>query len=168
MMSVQENLADGLAQAFGVTAGPETFFPADRGEDVVSVMVQAHLLADTSNNLRLNIEPDPVRKTNRVGADIVGYRPLALHLRLGGHNLQITYPLWVLLNRSVDGAAARSLDLERFHGLRRALEAVGRIAAGEPSRPALVFETLTGRAFRIAAHSVLGTETLRASEVYPS
>ena len=168
MVSVQENLAAGLAQAFGFTAGPETFFPADRGEDTVSVMVQAHLLGDTSEDLRLNLDPDPVRATNRVGADIVGYRPLALHLRLGGHRMPITYPLWVLLNRSLDGTAARSLDLERFHGLRRALEAVGRIAAGEPGRPALVFDTATGRAYRIAAHSVLGTETLRASEVYPS
>jgi hypothetical protein len=168
LLEMRDTLADGLARAFGLSVGPETFFPTDSAEGETAVLVKASLLDDTATEMCLGIRRDPAWRSNGIGSRAVSYRPLGLHVDLGGQAVQITYPLWTLLQQARNGAVASSVDLERFHGLRRALEEIGRLGSTDPSRPLLVSDLESGRAFRIARQSLLGKETLRASEVYPS
>jgi hypothetical protein len=73
---------------------------------------------------------DPARTRDTVGAYLAGHRPLAVTVVLGGMEVAITLPVFRLLVAAARGTLASTADLERFYGLRRAVESLSRKAAG--------------------------------------
>ncbi len=162
---LQSLLATALARAFGVEAGLETFFYT-RAYDprrAHAVLVAADLLDGQLLRLR---HPDPVRAANPEGADIAGYRPLAVVFELAGVAVRVDLSLYGLLEMTAAGTKPSSADLERFFGLRRAAEALGRMAAADRDRPLLIAERQSDRRFRIAKRrDVRGEPVLGVQEV---
>jgi hypothetical protein len=168
-----EYVAEGLANGFGVVSGPETFYPTDDGDGVTrktDVFVRADLVQD--GMLWVPEDGDPVIASNPVGADVVGYRPLAIAMELSmqqgdgdpaNQAFDISLPLWDLLGRAAGGTIPSSVDKERFLGLRRAMESVGQLAGRNRKLPLLVRRRGSGRKFRIAPYG--RGETLRSNEV---
>jgi hypothetical protein len=152
----------GLASGFGVAAGVETFFPTEApGPRTTDVLVRADLIdeqwlwtADTG---------DLTRHHNPQGADLVGYRQIALAVTIGGVYVAVDYPLWELLELAVQGASPSTIDLDRYLSLRRAVEEIGRAAGNEQRLPLLVVHRATGRRYRVAPFGP--TSKLRAVEV---
>lgn len=160
-------IAAGLARGFGDEAGVESFLPTDRpGEDrAVRVLVAA----DLRGALVELAEDDPLRAANPVGARIVGYRPLALPLRIGPddnpRDVAIDLPHWDLLVQASEGTMPGTVDLERFIGMRRAVEAASRSSATDMSSAFLIADTRTGRRWRLAPVRGRGGEQHRVYEV---
>ncbi len=163
LFSALEHVSTGLAAAFGVKSGPETFFPTEApGPRETEVLVKADLVAD--GLVWTASEGDPARARNPRGADLVGYRSLALALIVAREaRLSVDLPLWSLLDGAIRGTSPSTVDLERFLGLRRAVEAVGRQASNDLRLPLLVTHRGTGQRFRVAPFGP--TTTLRATEV---
>lgn len=172
LVDAVEYVAEGLANGFGVVSGPETFYPTDDGGGVTrktDVFVRADLVQDSM--LWVPEGGDPVIAANPVGANVVGYRPLAIAMELsmqqgdGGaiQPFDISLPLWDLLGRAAGGTIPSSVDKERFLGLRRAMESVGQLAGQNRKLPLLVRRRGSGRKFRIAPYGRGGT--LRSNEV---
>ena len=90
-----------------------------------------------------------LRLLNRAGADVVGYEPLAVTFALADHTLEVDLPLYRLITETVAGTMPSSADLERFYGLRRTAEALGRIAGDDHDKPLLITERSTGSMFRV-------------------
>lgn len=160
-------IAAGLARGFGDEAGVESFLPTDSpGEDrAVRVLVAA----DLRGALVELAEDDPLRAANPVGAGIVGYRPLALPLRIGPadnpRDVAIDLPHWDLLVQAAEGTMPGTVDLERFIGMRRAVEAASRSSATDMSSAFLIADTRTGRRWRLAPVRGRGGEQHRVYEV---
>jgi hypothetical protein len=163
LLEALSRVAEGLAAGFGVRSGPETFFPTEApGPRVTEVLVRADLVND--GLVWTAPEGDPGRARNRRGAEIVGYRSLALALVVAGEvRLSVDLPMWSLLELAVAGTSPSSIDLDRFLGLRHAIEAVGRKASNDHSLPLLVTNRETGLKYRVAPYGP--TTTLRAQEV---
>lgn len=155
---------EGLAQVFGLVAGPEHYFPTSTPQPsaAADLMVLVRLI-DTG---ALRSRPDPVLETNRAGAEIVGYQPLALSLEVGGKAVTVDFPLWRLLREAATGGATpTAVDLERFLSLRQAIRAVGVSAAAQGDQPLLVRErSPEERRFRIVTRNA-AMNLLRAREI---
>jgi hypothetical protein len=178
LLDAIEYVAEGLAVGFGVVSGPETFFPTDDGGGSAQRKTDVYVRADLVQDGMLWVADtgDPVVAANPRGAEVVGYRPLSVALRLavrlrrgiGGTGtaepLEVSLALWDLLGRAGAGTVPSSLDKERFLGLRRAMESVGRLASEDRSLPLLVRRRGSGRKFRVAPYGP-GGRTLRANEV---
>jgi hypothetical protein len=160
---LQGLVADALVAAFGVEVGVETFF-FTRAYDPRrhAILAGADLLNE--DLLRLPDE-DPVREASPKGAEIAGYRPLAVMFELAGVPLRVDLPLFRLLALTRAGTKPSSADLERFFHLRRAAEALGRKIAADASRPLLITERDSGRRFRLAERRIRGTAVLGVTEV---
>jgi hypothetical protein len=162
---LQALLATALVRAFGVEAGLETFFYTRAYDPRHShaVLVAADLLDGELLRLR---HPDPARVANADGAEIAGYRPLAVVFDLAGVEVRVDLPLYGLLEMTAAGTKPSSADLERFFGLRRAAEALGRVAAADRERALLIAERQSDRRFRIAKRrDVRGDPILGVQEV---
>jgi hypothetical protein len=158
-------IAGALAAAFGFEAGVETFFftraydPRRRH----AILAKADLLQE--DLLRLP-EKDPAREASSQGAEVAGYRPLAIMFELAGVPLRVDLPLYSLLSLTRTGTKPSSADLERFFHLRRAAEALGRRIAADDTRPLLITERDSGRRFRLAdRRDVRGNPVLGVQEV---
>lgn len=173
LIDAVEYVADGLANGFGVVSGPETYYPTDDGGGLMrktDVFVRADLVQDQM--LWVPDDGDPIVAANPLGADVVGYRPLTIAMQLSLQHVDssaaiqsfdISLPLWDLLGRAAAGTIPSSVDKERFLGLRRAMESVGRLAGQNRQLPLLVRRRGSGRKFRIAPYGPGGT--LRTNEV---
>lgn len=155
-------IEEGLAAVFGLTSGPEHFFPTSTPApgNRADILVQARLVQDG----HITTEPDPVVTANRVGSLLVRYRPVALSLIAGDRHISVDYPLWCMLRDAASGAVPSTVELERFLALRQAIRTLGvKEAAAEKRNPLLVRErTASGRKFRIITRT---TGKLRATEV---
>jgi hypothetical protein len=163
LLSAIERVAEGLAAGFGRQCGPETFFPTDDpgGDREADLLVKADVVNDAD---LLWFADDPVLAADRHGATLVGYRPLSVAMVAVGVPLPVNLALWSLLDKARAGTAPRSVDVERFLGLRRAVESIGRLAAANRSLPLLVVQRATGRSFRVAPYGPTAS-VLRATEV---
>lgn len=163
--ALQQRLSTALARAFGVEAGPESFFYT-RAYDprrAHAVLVAADLL---DGELLKLVYPDPARAASPEGARIAGYRPLAITFELAGVELHVDLPLFRLLDLTAAGTKPSSADLERFFALRRAAESLGRAAAADERRPLLIAERDSGRRYRLGhRRDVLGNSVLAVQEV---
>lgn len=153
---------DGLAAVFGLTAGPDHYYPTS----TPTTGAQADLMAQVRliDEDLLTMGKDPIPQANPDGATIVRYHPLTLSLNVAGHTVAVDFPMWQLLRDAARGAAPSTLDLERFLALRQAIRVIGVRAAENPKCPLLVREREPdGRKFRIVTRH--GTHVLRATEV---
>jgi hypothetical protein len=155
-------IEEGLAAVFGLTSGPEHFFPTSTPGpgSRADVLVQARLVQDG----HITTEPDPLVTANSVGSSLVRYRPIALSLIAGNRHISVDYPLWCMLRDAASGSVPSTVELERFLALRQAIRTLGvKEAAAEKRHPLLVRErTPSGRKFRIITRT---TGKLRATEV---
>ncbi|MET8786171.1 hypothetical protein [Streptomyces sp. NPDC004589] len=160
---IMETLAVGLARGFGRQVGADTFLPVDKpGQSrTYGVLVGANLSAQEL----LEITADPHQESNQVGAGLLRYRPLALPVRLGRHRLEITLPIWRLLQAAAAGTLPGTDDLERFHGLRRAVESAVLELSLNPANPLLISDTNAGRHWRAANVRTRGGDQLNVYEV---
>jgi hypothetical protein len=166
LKALQEEIALAMSRAFGVEAGPDTYFytRAYDARHAHAILVRADLLMD-DDLLRLR-HPDPVRQASAAGADVAGYRPVAIGFELAGVPLSVDLPLYRLIRSTATGTKPSSADLERFFHLRRAAEALGRKAVDERDRPLLIVQRESGRLFRLARRrDVRGNPTLGIQEV---
>jgi hypothetical protein len=168
-------IEDGLAEVFGLTSGPDKYYPTSTPSPgaTADLLVQVQLVGDG----HLVTHPDPVSHGNLEGSRLVGYRPLALSLRVDtpgtegptreGRHVYVDYPLWSLLRQAAAGGSPSSVELERFLALRQAIRVVGVAAAADRSRPRplLVRERgAGGRRFRVVVRNA-ATGAMRANEV---
>jgi hypothetical protein len=162
-MRILETLAVGLARGFGRKVGADTFLPVDKpGQShKYGVLIGANL---GSQNL-LQITPDPHQEDNPVGANLLRYRPVALPVRLGRHQLEITLPIWRLLQAAAAGTLPGTNDLERFHGLRRAVESAVLELSLNPENALLISDIEAGRHWRAANVRTRGGDLLNVYEV---
>ncbi|MFD9984464.1 hypothetical protein ACFWZJ_29230 [Streptomyces massasporeus] len=162
-MKIMETLAIGLARGFGRKVGTDTFLPVDKpGQSrKYDVLVGANL---NSPDL-LEITADPHREDNQIGADLLRYRPLGLPVRLGRHHLEITLPVWRLLQAAAAGTLPGTNDLERFHGLRRAVESAVLDLSLNPANALLISDTDAGRHWCAANVRTRGGDSLHVYEV---
>lgn len=160
---IMETLAIGLARGFGRKVGADTFLPVDKpGQSrKYGVLVGANL----SSQGLLEITADPHKDDNPVGAGLLRYRPLALPVRLGGHHLEITLPIWRLLQAAAGGTLPGTNDLERFHGLRRAVESAVLDLSLNPANALLISDTDAGRHWCAANVRTRGGNSLNVYEV---
>jgi hypothetical protein len=156
-------IEEGLAAVFGLVSGPEHYYPTStpRPGAAADLLVHVALIDDGW----MKTLPDPVLHTNRRGALLVDYRPLALSISVADRQISVDCPLWLLLDGAIKGQSPSALDLERFLALRQAVRIVGVTAAAEPSRPLLVREHgQGGRRFRVITRNP-AANVLRATEV---
>jgi hypothetical protein len=162
LLAAVTHINAGMAAGFGVLAGIETFFPTEApGPRSTDVLVRADLIDEQL--LWTAPDGDLTRHHNPLGAELVGYRELALAVVIGDIDVSVDYPLWELLQLAVEGAAPSTFDLDRYLSLRRAVEAIGRAAGNDQRIPLLVVHRATGRRYRVAPFGP--TSKLRATEV---
>lgn len=169
-------LEEALAGAFGINHHEQFFIPikAYDPRDPSRIFVRLQLEQGESYALL----PDPVVRADRNGARWVSHRPLALTVELGGERpagdpnaalvggieVSITLPVFRLLRRAQAGTLASTADLERFYGLRRAVEALARSAAAA-ARELLVERPGTDRRYLVTRTRDLGGLLVRAREL---
>jgi hypothetical protein len=141
-------IGSALARSFGHEIGMQRFFRVHASRaGTIDVLVAADLTDQGAAALR--VTRDPVREINPQGANIAGYRPMAIAAVLAGVPLTIDMPLFRLLSRAASGARPSADELERFFALRRAVEAIGRVASLEFDRPMLLADTTSGVKHRL-------------------
>jgi hypothetical protein len=158
-------VAAALVRGFGEEAGLEHFFHIEalNPQRRVTMLVRADLRSERE---LLRIIDDPVLAANPRGAGLAGYRPLAITVRIADVTMPVGLPLFRVLAQAASGSLPSTADLERFFALRRAVEAVGRIAATDRQRPLLISDQRAGRRFRAALQpDVRGQDRLVVREV---
>lgn len=163
LQELRDLIATALARTFGEEAGPERFFQIDASDPRRPITVMAG--ADLQGEL-LEIAPDPVVRANLPGAEIAGYRPLAVTIRLADVELPIGLGLYRVLRQGAAGTLPSSADLAHFFALRRAVEAIGRVASADHDRPLLITDRTAGRRYRVAQRrDIRGQNQIAVQEV---
>jgi hypothetical protein len=156
-------LGRALAVAFGRREAGRTLFRAEAPgqRSTTEVLVEANLRPGAGI---ATIVDDPVQAASPMGAEIAGHRPLAVVVNLAGVTLTIDKPTYRLLAAVDAGVIASSADLEGFHALKRAAEALGRRAASG-DRPLVIRDLRSGRSYSLARERDLrGRDTLTFRE----
>jgi hypothetical protein len=127
--ALRELLGRAIGQSFGVLEGDRPYVPVQAYDprDPSRIFVDASLSYDDGT---YTLEADPAVRRDGEGARLAGHRPLAVTATLGGVEVTINLPVYRLLRRAEAGTVASTSDLERFYGLRRAVEALARTAGG--------------------------------------
>jgi hypothetical protein len=145
LLLLRRLLARALARAFGEARGADTFFRTEAYDPRRDYAILVRV--DVEETLRP--APDRRRTANPDGAGLVDYEPLAVTFELEQVRLDVDLPLYRLAAQTMAGTTPSSADLERFYGLRRAAEVLGRVAADDHDRPLLISERATGSRFRV-------------------
>lgn len=153
-------VSDGLVQTFGVMAEGSSYLPTESLAETrdARVLVQLDLLDN------LDLRPPRALLANPAGSSAVGLRPLAGRLTVGKTSIDFDLQLFWLLQRAQDGAMPATLDIERFHALRYAVERLGRSAAEHDGQPLLITDAARGT-FRLNLISRRGREQFRITKV---
>ncbi|HEX2015088.1 MAG TPA: hypothetical protein VGN69_00200 [Solirubrobacteraceae bacterium] len=150
-------LEDAIAQAFGVRQGG-AYIPVEGYDPRQSsrVFVRLHLSEESRSYVLVE---DPAERRDPLGADLAGHRPLAVTVKLGGVEVAINLPTFRLLRVAAAGTVASTADVERFYALRRAVEALARMAAG-PEEPLLIEAPGSGQRYEISRAAAGGRSLL--------
>jgi hypothetical protein len=149
-----------LGRSFGVLEADVPYLPikAYDPRDPSRIFVEASL--EYTPGI-YEIVPDPPARRDPEGARLAAYRPLALTVELGGIEFAITLPVYRLLEAAATGTVASTADLERFYGLRRAVEALARGAAAA-NRELAVERPGTARRYQVRRTTTLGGQEVVA------
>ncbi len=156
-------IEEGLAEVFGFRSETDFYYPTtDSTHDTrADLLVEAKLVEDDW----ITTQPDPVIVGNPQGSALVGYRPLALTLKVGVRSITVDYPLWRLLRQAAAGGTPSNVELERFLALRQSIRAIGVAVAAGGRHSLLVRERgSVGAKFRIISRGG-ASGMLRAMEV---
>jgi hypothetical protein len=146
---VRTEIVRGLETTFGKQAGGIAYFRTEAYEPMRKWAVYANVDLD-ADYLFLSQPFDRPTQTNRAGAELVGYEPLALTFTVAGKaDLTVNLPIYRLLRMASAGTLPSSADLERFYQLRRAAEILGQAASQDPQRRLLLDERDSERKYQI-------------------
>lgn len=140
-----------LTATFGERVRGESYFLIDAFDPKRTFDVLVHVDLRDSEVLGIRT-PDPAIAENPDGARVIGYQPLAVLLALRGVDLRVDLPLYRLLQQIKNGAVASTADLEGFYHLRRAAEALGRLAC-EHDRALLIRDRSTGSRYLLSTRA---------------
>ncbi|MEU4548289.1 hypothetical protein [Nonomuraea dietziae] len=156
-----QTVANGLVKAFGRHSEGSDYLPTESlAESRRSrILVRVELLGS------LDLEESRPLRDNPKGSHIVGMRPLSARLKVGTASLDLDLALFRLLEKSSEGALAASLDIERFHSLRHAVEILGRSAAENPNLPLLIVRSGDSNTYRASMVPWRGEDQLRIMRV---
>lgn len=123
-------LEHALGRSFGVLEEGRPYIPVKAYDprDPSRIFVKASLDYSETGEI-YDVVKDPVITRDPDGAWLATHRPLAVTVMLGEVELPVTLPVYRLLVAAAEGTVASTADLERFYGLRRAVEALARAAA---------------------------------------
>lgn len=149
-----------LGRSFGVLEADTPYIPVKAYDprDPSRIFVRASL---DYNEEIYAVATDPPVERDPGGAELAAHRALALTVRLGGIEFAITLPVYRLLEAAAAGTVASTSDLERFYGLRRAVEALARAAAGA-GRELAVERPGTARRYQVRPSTTLGGQEVVA------
>lgn len=149
-----------LGRSFGVLESDTPYIPVKAYDprDPSRIFVRASL--DYSDEI-YKVAADPPMERDPGGARLAAHRPLALTIRLGGIGFAITLPVYRLLEAAAAGTVASTSDLERFYGLRRAVEALARAAAAA-DRELAIERPGTARRYQVRRSTTLGGQEVVA------
>ncbi len=142
-----------LGRSFGLLEGDTPYVPVEAYDprEPSRVFVEASLHYDDGT---YEVLPDPPVQRDPGGAELAGHTPLSLAAKLGGVEIVITTPVYRLLRAAESGTVASTADLERFYGLRRAVEALARTASHH--RQLAVQRPGTSRRYNVSRSAGLG------------
>jgi hypothetical protein len=140
-----------LTRAFGERVRGESYFLIEAFDPRRTFDALVHVDLRDPSLLRMTT-PDPAIAQNPDGARVVGYQPLAVLLCLRDVELRVDLPLYRLLRLIKAGAVASTADLEGFYHLRRAAEALGRLAC-DHDRSLLIRDRSTGSRYLLATRT---------------
>lgn len=128
-------LGTALARTFGILHGTTPYIPVKAYDprEPSRVFVNGLLRYD-DGSYRVTKDPargghagtDDVEPDKAADARLAGHQPLAVRVALAGVELTLTLPLYRLLREAERATLASTADLERFYGLRHAVEALAR------------------------------------------
>jgi hypothetical protein len=149
-----------LGRSFGVLEADTPYIPVKAYDprDPSRIFVRASL--EYSEEIYA-VATDPPIQRDPGGAHLAAHRPLVLTVRLGGIEFAITLPVYRLLEAAAVGTVASTSDLERFYGLRRAVEALARAAAAA-NRELAVERPGTARRYQVRRSTTLGGQAVVA------
>lgn len=151
-----------LGRSFGLLEGDTPYIPVEAYDprEPSRIFVEASLHYDDGT---YEVRRDPPVARDPSGAGLAGHTPLALTAKLGGVEITITLPVYRLLRAAESGTVASTADLERFYGLRRAVEALARTASQD--RQLVVQRPGTSRRYSVSRSVGLGgQETIAVTE----
>lgn len=157
---ILDEVASGLVEAFGGKAEGSNYLPTESLAETRDARVLVRVDLDDYIDLR----PPRQLTANPVGSRIVGLRPLSGRLLIGRSFIDFDLPLFDLLLKAVSGTAPSTVDIERFHSLRYAVERLGRMAAEDDGRPLLIADETRG-SFRVTVTKRRGKEQFRIAKV---
>ncbi|XVQ11395.1 hypothetical protein ACQP1W_02115 [Spirillospora sp. CA-255316] len=153
--------AQGIVRSFGRFVEGNYYLPteslAERRDCRVLVRVELDDFLDWG--------PSVPEAANPQGSEVVGLRPLTARLLIGDATMLLDLPLYELLERAASGTSAASIDIERFHSLRHAVETLGRTMAGERDAPLLVVRDGGREAYRAKTGLRRGRQEFRITKV---
>ncbi|SFQ05043.1 hypothetical protein SAMN04489713_12172 [Actinomadura madurae] len=153
--------AQGIVSSFGRYVEGSYYLPteslAQRRDSRVLVRVELDEMLDW--------QPSVPEKENPWGSEIVGLRPLTARILIGNSDMVLDLPLYELLERAASGTNAASVDIERFHSLRHAVETLGRTRADDRDAPLLIVRDGGREAYRAKTSLWRGQQTFRITKV---
>lgn len=153
--------AQGIVRSFGRYLEGNYYLPteslAERRDSRVLVRVDLDDVLDWG--------PSTPETDNPQGSEIVGLRPLTAKIMIGHATMALDLPLYDLLERAANGTSAASVDVERFHSLRHAVETLGRAMAGKPDAPLLIVRDGGREAYRAKTGFRRGRQSFRITKV---
>lgn len=130
--ALRDTVEKAIAQLFGELVGDSVaYVPVEAYDPRDSSLIFARVdLSHDAESFRI---PENERfSRNREGANLVGFKPLEITVNIAGVRVPLTLPAYRLLRKAAHRAAPAAPEAERFHPLRRAVEALARkAAAGE-------------------------------------
>jgi hypothetical protein len=157
---VLDVVGNGLTETFGRSVEGSSYLPTESLGETRAARVLVR--SDLPDHLDLR-QARPFR-ANPKGSQVVGMRPLAGILTIGLTQVDFDLSLFRLLELAAMGASPSTVDIERFHSLRYAVERLGRIEAEDDNRPLLIIDRERG-AFRVTVRSWRGQQQLRITKV---
>jgi hypothetical protein len=158
---VLHTVSNGLVRAFGRHAEGSDYLPTENLAETrrARVLVKVEVVGE------LDLEPPLPLQVNPRGSEIVGVRPLSARLKISSTALNLDLALFELLEKASEGSLAASLDIERFHALRHAVEILGRSAADNPDLPLLIERFGDNSIYRASMVPWRGERKLRIAKV---
>lgn len=152
---LRDTVEKAIAQLFGELVGESVaYVPVEAYDPRDSSLVFARIdLARDSSAFHLPVDDRLSR--NPEGTKLVGFQPLEIPVRIAGVRVPVSLPAYRLLQKAAHRAAPAAPEAERFHPLRRAVEALARQAAATDA-DLLVKEPGRRRLYEVRTAAPLG------------
>jgi hypothetical protein len=153
--------AQGIVRSFGRYVEGNYYLPTES----LAEKKDSRVLVRVELDERLDWRPSVPEEANPQGSEAVGLRTLTARILIGDAIMTLDLPMYELLERASAGTSAASVDIERFHSLRHAIETLGRAMAGERDAPLLIVRNGGREAYRASTGLWRGRQEFRITKV---